>query len=716
MRYRLLAAICLAVTLSLPLDAQQATGPAVLVADSVQIDADGRLVASGAVEILQDGTRLTATQVIYSGDDDSLQIAGPIRIAGPDGDVLLASEAALDQSLRDGILKGARLVLDQQLQLAAVEARQVGGRYTQLSKVAVTSCQVCGPDGVPLWQIRARRVVHDDVEKQLYFDHATFQVGKVPVLYLPRLRMPDPTVQRARGFLIPTVTSSSRLGFGIRVPYFIPIGDHQDLTLTPYLSPKTRTVDLRYRRAFARGDLEITGALSNDSLTDDSLRGYLFAEGGFALERGFMLDFAIKTVSDPSYLSDYNRDTADRLDSTLSVTRVRRNERTQAALVHYESLRDDEENDTQPTIVLDLRHEQRFFPAALAGELRLGGLIHGHLRNSSRDTDGPDADTEVDGRDVARLGVDASWRNRWTLPGGLRAGAATHLWIDRFAVYQDASSDQDTTSVTPGAALELRLPMARTGPQGGRTLLEPVLQYGWVGGERPDIANDESTRVEFDEANLLSLVKFPAADRRARGESLAAALRLLHESPEGWQLGATVGRVWQSEASPDFTPSSGLDSDTSDWLVAAHFEHPDGLHLSTRGLVGSDARISKAEASLAWHRDALALDATYLLLPSDAEEGRDDAQSEWTLAGRYDIDRHWQASATTRYDLSDQRLDRFGLGLRYQNECVDVAFSASRRYAESANVAPSTDYDLTVALKGFGTGGSGKEFRRTCPQ
>jgi LPS-assembly protein len=108
------------------------------------------------------------------------------------------------------------------------------------------------------------------------------------------------------------------------------------------------------------------------------------------------------------------------------------------------------------------------------------------------------------------------------------------------------------------------------------------------------------------------------------------------------------------------------------------------------------------------------LGASYVLLVADPAEGRTKAQSEWTFDGRYELTRHWETTSEARYDLVGQRLDRFGLGLRYRNECVEVDLGATRKFASATNLEPSTDFDLTVALKGFGTGGSDREYRRTC--
>ncbi len=256
-----------------------AADAALLIADQVLVENQNRLIATGNVEALYDGTRLNATRIIYDRDSDTLTLEGPLRITDPDGNVLVADSGRIDSGVRNGLLRGARVVLDQQLQIASVEARRVEGRYTQLSRVAVTSCQVCGDDTPPLWQIRASRVVHDQEERQLYFENAQLRVLDVPIFYGPYLRLPDPTLKRARGFLIPSIRSSTLLGFGLKLPYFIPIGDSKDITLTPYVSAVTRTLELRYRQAFRYGDIELNGAFSRDTLLPDESRGYLFANG-----------------------------------------------------------------------------------------------------------------------------------------------------------------------------------------------------------------------------------------------------------------------------------------------------------------------------------------------------------------------------------------------------------------------------------------------------
>jgi len=405
---------------------------AVLVADSITANSRNMLIAQGNVEALFGTTRLTASRIIYDRRAETLKLEGPLTIKNGDSFLILASSAELDRDLRNGLMRSARLVLNQQLQLAAYQMNRVNGRYSQLYKAAVTSCRVCGSTEPPLWQIRAKRVIHDQSERQLYFENALFLIRDVPVFYLPRLRLPDPTLKRATGFLIPSIRRNSQLATGIKTPYFIRMGDYRDLTLTPYLSSETRTLEFRYRQAFRNGGLTFTGAVSQDTLQPGQTRAYVFANGRFDMRRDFTLEFDIEATTDNSYLQNYDYSDKDRLDSEVSITRTRRDEYISTAITQYHSLRVTENNATLPTLIGDATYERRLFPRALGGELRLGAGLHSHYRYSNLTTDGADSDIWADGRDVTRLNANASWRRTWTIAGGIRATALTSVDIDSF--------------------------------------------------------------------------------------------------------------------------------------------------------------------------------------------------------------------------------------------------------------------------------------------
>jgi LPS-assembly protein len=434
--------------------AQQSKSPlASLVADKITLNDRSQLVAEGNVYVIYEGRIIRAKQIIYDQTTDNLTIEGPIHLEDGDNIIIVASSAELGSDLQNGLLQSAQMVLAEQLQMTASRIQRLSGRYTEMDNTTASSCQICTTEGVPLWQIRAQRLVHDTKTKQLYFTGAQFRVGGVPVLYLPRLRMPDPTLKRAAGFLLPRGKSNTLVGYGIKLPYFIPFDDHKDLTLTPYLSSKTKTMEFRYRQMFQNGDIEMKGALTSDSLGNNQARGYIFGDGYFDLKREYKLKFNLETALDEAYLSDYTVSTKDRLASSVSISRARKHEFFSVEAVNYDSLRPIEDNNSLPRFILDIRKDQRWFPQRVGGETRLSIEGHSHIRASKAD---------IFGRDVTRINGDLSWRRRWTVANGIRAGVIGQIDLDAFSVAQDSEHTNTVASLIPETAFDLRWPLKKS--------------------------------------------------------------------------------------------------------------------------------------------------------------------------------------------------------------------------------------------------------------
>ncbi|MFN4203183.1 MAG: LPS-assembly protein LptD, partial [Tabrizicola sp.] len=542
--HRFLMLVAAILTLTLPARAQD---QATLVSDSLRITGDTRLIADGNVEVFFKGRRLKASRIVFDQATDRLEISGPIVLTEEGGNTLiLASQAELAADLSEGILSSARLVLNQQLQLAANRMLRVSGRYTALQSVAASSCKVCEGDPTPLWEIRARRVVHDEVERQIYFDRAQFRLAGVPVFYIPRLRMPDPTLKRATGFLMPGVRTTSDLGTGIKVPYFIVIGKSADLTLTPYLTTrKSQTLGLRYRQAFATGLLEASGSITHDRLLAGETRGYLRVQGAFTLPRSFQLTFDGQTVTDPAYMLDYGLGNADRLDSRIEVKRTRRNEHIAARIISFQTLREDETDSAIPSVVADLTFHRRFSLGPLGGEGGLRLQTHNQYRSSSSPIDGPDSDDIPDGRDIGRISARIDWRRSFVLPAGIEASVLGEVTADAYTITDDAIYAGSTTRTHGSAGVELRWPWVKAGANGATHVIEPVVQLLLASNNTDTLPNEDSALVEFDEGNLFALDRFPGSDAVERGTRVNAGVSWTRHDPDGWSMGVTLGRVFR---------------------------------------------------------------------------------------------------------------------------------------------------------------------------
>lgn len=687
---------------------------ATLVADSVTVASGATLTASGHVEVYFRGQRLTASLITYDQTTDRLIITGPIRIDDGNGNIFLAEQADLSADLSEGLLVSARLVLNQRLQLAAAQlVRSDGGNLTAMRRVAASSCTICAGNPTPLWEIRAREVIHDAAARQIYFSDASLRFYGVPILYLPTLRVPDPTMDRATGFLMPKLRSTTALGTGLKLPYFITLGSSRDLTVTPYFTLQgNRTVELRYRQAFASGDIVIEGAATRDTLGPDNPRGYVQTKGTFDLGAGYTLGFNGVSVSDPAYLLDYGVTEVDRLSSQIAVTKVQRDLSFSARLIGFQSIRAGDKNSTLPTTVTDLSYERRIEPGVLGGVAGVRLETHSDYRSASSGADN-NGDGVADGRDLERISLSFDWRRNWTTANGLAISTLATGATDIYSIVQDNAFAGNPRRVSGAVALELRWPLVKSGQNGVTQLIEPVVQFVTSTAPDPSIPNGDSTLVEFDEGNLFALDRFPGADAVEAGSRINLGLTYLRDDPDGWTLGATLGRVVRVADPEQFSHASGLSGQTSDWLLAWSIENAGGLALTNRLVLDDALSLTKGELRFDFTNPAIDVSGGYEYLLADATEDRPEPASEIVLKAGRNLTRNWTADLGTRYDLRAKRLARAGLELDFRNECIELTLSLSRRYTSSTSVKPSTDFGLSVELLGFG-GGSASGPSRVC--
>ena len=687
----------------------QGTGSdaAVLVADRISVAPDRSLTAEGRVEVLYRGARLTAQRIRYDQRGDRLTIDGPLTLADGDEVLILADQADLSGDMRDGILRAARLVLNRQLQIASTEVARVGGRFTRMGPSVASSCRICTPDQTPLWEIRAARIVHDQEAQRIFFDRAEFRFAGVPLAYLPRLDVPDPTVTRATGFLTPSVFGSSALGVGVQAPFFIALAQDRDLTVTPTVTARRAVaVQARYRQAFITGGAEITLGIARDQTASGPLRGWALGSGRLGLGPQATLDWQLELASDRLVLDHYRQGGREVLESRVGAIWLDRDRLARARLTQFHSLRLSDDNRLLPNTIADARLSQRFVPPALGGEatVTLDALVA--YRRS---------DLDIAGRDVARASVRVDWRRDWTLAGGLRAGLVTQLQADHARIRQDSGFPDARIRTSGALAAELRWPLAGTDRRGGAILIEPAAQLVLAPRTASALPNEDSRLVEFDEANLFALNRFPGFDGTETGRRATVGVNWLRHDPDGWSMGGTVGRVirFDTPAPGQFSTLSGLSGQRSDWLVALRLDSGQGLSLAGRALLDTGAGVTKGEVMLGWSGARLDVSTGYVQLIADPAENRPDPGREWALDAAWQLGGAWTALADWRYDMTGGGFSRAAIGARFRNECLAVDVSLSRRQPTSINVAASVDFGLQVDLIGFGGGAPGPARRCT---
>lgn len=686
--------------------------PVTLLADDVTYDREtGRLIATGSVEALYQGRILRASRIVYDDKAGTIRAEGPIVLVDPATGVMLADSAALTPDLAEGLIEGARLLIAGQLQIAAAEARRRQGRFVSMDRVIASSCTICPGDPTPTWAIRARRVVEDEREMRIYFEHARLEVLGVPVAWLPRMSIPDPRAKRASGFLSPIFVNSQIYGAGVKTPYYKVLGPSADMTVTPFITNQGGyLLEGEYRRKVLRGGISFNGVYAfedglSSALGGDHSRWFLNTKGDYALGRGFIAEFDVSAVSDDVFLKQFDYSDADLLTSTAQIRRTRAKDNLRLEAIAFQSLLPEEDSSTVPAIVPDFSYTRILEDPVMGGRLSWEAAALGVTRDT--------------GDNMLRGTALGDWRRDWTLLHGLRFAAAGSMAVDAYRLWQDPNFEDATpTRFTPLVQAELRWPLVKRGGRADQ-VLEPVVQVIWSDsyGDQ-DLPNEDSELPEFSYANLFSTNRFPGRDRLENGLRANLGLEYARYDPAGWNLGVTFGRVLRADGLNQFPEGTGLDGRWSDYVGALNLDFDWGLTLTERMLVSDDLDFTRNEFQMRYEGPKGALAASYVHLAEDNTNyylGNQGETSELGLNARYRVHPSVEIRGNWRYDATRGQNLRAGGGIVYGNECLELDLSVSRRYTSSANLPAATTIGFGLRLAGLGASGGERDWpARAC--
>lgn len=674
----------------------------ILLADSIELDAQGNLIAQGNVDIVYKEQRLKAPKVVYIKDKNILIMDMGATLTDENGSSFIAETAELDQQLLNGIINGANLVLKQQIQMRADILERENGLNTNLTNVKATACFSCD-NPIPIWQIRAKSGNHDIERQQLIFQNAHIRVFDIPVFYVPYLRLPEPRVKRMRGFLVPRTKQNSLLGFGLELPYFLPMGQDRDITISPLISQETKTLKLNYRQAFDEGRIVANLAASKDTVFSEKLRGRFQSNGDFNLPNDYRLYYDFTIVSDDSYVSDYDYPPLDRIASRISVNKTQKLQHQEANLVYYHSLFDD--YGVLPAIINFNHYDKYIKVPTLQGDFRVSTILHNNFRSSQKN---------IYGRDIRRLNTSLGWSNSYKTNQGIRIELGSQIRFDSYLTRQDTRFKNEENTVSADGLITVGWPMIRHDILQHQDILEPVLQFAISKQEDLRLPLEESIYSELDEGNLISLSRFPARDRFEKDARGAIGLKWLRKFKSGSKLDISLGQVFRQNEEEDFNTGSGLNSKVSDYLLSAKYMAQKGFSIAGRTLLDPNISPNRIEALATYAWDRVSLSTGFSFLPKSISQERKNDISELRLATIYQFDDVWRYTTGVRYDLSNDRTAEVSIGILFDNECTNVAFTAKRRFSNSGSSSSVTSWDLTTSLKGFSTGGNRSPSLKDC--
>jgi LPS-assembly protein len=571
--------------------------------------ADGTIIAAGDIEralLRIDGRTLRARSLSYDPATGRGTAEGQVEVIDTDGAVVYASRVELDGGLQAGVAVDFATRLANGAGLMAATAVRRSETRNELNYARFTPCPLCvGEDEVaaPVISVSAEQVVQDEALRAIVYRNAVFRVKDVPVFWLPVFAHPDPTVERASGFLTPSVNyDRGGRGLSVETPYVFVVSPSEDWLVSPQINSQVAPLlNLQWRRRFADGivvarggytwernfgdfDLDGDGRIERDvRFGPRDHRSYLLAWGAFDPDGPWRWGFTAERTSDKTLFDRYDVEAPyqdnglyygdqRRLISQLYAERQTERSYLSVAAFALQSLRVREfgadafgnetpalnefEDDGALPLVGPLV-EGRWEPSTpvFGGRLRLQASAAALYRDVYVGAPVLRPETAAlvpaeSGVDSRRLSGRVDWR-RVIIAGGARVEPFLDLRADLYdlddlpaPVAAAAGRGAQLSRYRTTAGVDLAYPLIRRFASGADLILEPLAQLSV--SNQPDldprIPVEDAQTLELDAGSLFRTDRFAGHDLLEGGARLTAGLRATGQWGDGRSASVFVGR------------------------------------------------------------------------------------------------------------------------------------------------------------------------------
>ncbi len=724
-----------------------------IIADRIVFnDQTGRLTGEGNVRFIAEDWQIRSKSFRY--EEDRILIEGPIHATDREGAVLLIEQADIDSGRMQTILQGVRLLVRDRQLAAATYTEDADGNII-IRDALVTGCRICKPGEQPLWHFRASAMVIPAGSRRAYLKDPVLHVGAFELGGSPWLSVPVDD-GRYSGFLSPILNYADVDGASIQLPYFLTLGDHANLTLTPGLSSRGRAgLGYEYTHHFAVGRLDFEGARNRKPSDETFIEEYtdVSSEWRFTDSLTATASHSSDNEGDHEHVPGVYRGVQDLTVATLT-------HRTDRALITTDIVR------ANPPATLGTNRMTSHIGTGVRYEIQAGGFDLG-FRGTVAETRIEDADLRapnprprlpkkegdedppipelairqygltgtlarqirLDSGVVARFSLLGSLdRWRWQEGRGKREDPGADPPKEKYIKDQNGNIKIDETAARANlddrvAAIDLSLPLVRNG--GGRAeVLEPFVQLVYAKDRTTELPQLPDSQIMLDAGNLRSLDRFANDSLRERGLRANLGVKLTGFLDSGTTYEASVGTVYRreydrdaalAELETDEVGSAGMSGqeeptdiqdhhadfvDRMEHVVSAGVRTPGGLDVSQTLHVSKTRRIRSAQSIVAYGDEQRTLSA---LLAWRRPTMTRDGYWGYTLDGTGKLSDRVSLGLSHSMGSEPESAVKSGVNLLYRHQCARFIFGVERTAYRASSKPVDLEASLSIRLGGFRT-------------
>ena len=686
-------------------------------ADTITVERGEILHAEGNVIVQFGGSKVKAKALKFNQKSNEIKFIGLQDFQDGKAIRLSADEAIISSDLSEGIISTANLLLDKSIKMQTGEVRLKDGQISSVSGISrVTSCEECeGKE--PNWYLSASSAKRDSENSNIVYKDVTVRVKGIPIAYIPYLRMPDPSVDRARGFLVPEAVLTSNLASGLKLPYFIPMGLSSDLLITPYFSSKTKTLEYRYRKKFRKGELTINGAFSDDDLVNNDLRYFSQLVGNYQMGYGIDLNFNVGKVGDSSYLGDYVYSEESEFNSEISLkkTIVEKQQFFDGDLSYLRETEQD--NSLDEYYSLSGLYIKDISPVNVPGKLSLSANLNSSVNvNDDNSFSRPPSSAQV--------GIDY---NQQTSIGSLKFSNDVYGQYNSFVNSADAGTTNEEFSFQYGASTLISAPFHARG-KGKLIFLKPKLLLSFNDQENDILGDYFIGTEELNWGNVFSGKKIRSLTESETGLSVSLGIerQVFWENGRHLELSFAASKIDNLTYTP--SPTLGLEARDLNYLGKFSYHTKNANSFGANALFSSKGRLIEGDFRGNYTHKNLNLGLNYQTIDQAIDTRLSEDLRTMNFTSEYSLSDDFQVNAGGRYDLNNSKMaktsfglsfdmgsweynftqdylkqdpDKFSMSAIFDDECTRLTFSFENRYQDIGSSEPVKSLMFRVQLKPF---------------
>jgi len=573
-----------------------------------------------------------------------------------------------------------------------------------------TSCKSTNEkEGCPYWNLNADLVTHDKEKKQIIYKNATLDLNNVPILYTPYFSHPDPSVKRKEGFLAPSFASlGSDIGTTIKVPYFYPVSESADFTISPVYYFKQNPLLLgEYREKFKNGDLSIEGGFTQGykeitSTQTDGSRHHLYGNLNLNFVDKILdqseFNTKIQRTNNPTYLRvnkinstvdgfkrNLVKEDETKLTNEIYLNSFGKNESLNFKTAAYQNISTIKASDQYEYLLPEIVYTKY-------------NLLNNNNLNFSSNFKSLNTNTNQN-KTTFINNLDYSTPESYNTNLGIGYKFLTK--INNINYYSDYRTPNENlnSQINPVVGLDTSLPFAKISKESEQYLIPRILTRYSPGKMTNAKSNDTSLNTD----NLFSINRMNSDELIEKDLSFNIGLdwmwkeKIVNKNKPA-EAAFSIGQVVKFNEDPDMPTKSSLQNKSSDLVTKANYLSPGNFDVTIKNTLDNGFNhVYYNDLNLKTFLKQGEINFNFY------EKNNHIGNERYAKANltSYLTD-NTKLTISTDRNLKTDLTNSHKVGIENENECIRYGFYFQKNYSSDKDLKPATSVFFGVTLLPFG--------------